>query len=88
MSKVLSIKQPWASLICTPRSDNNLFGIKDIENRSWKTKFRGRILIHASQKLMVRKLKIRYQKLLENATWEIILVAESRIQEEQILKIA
>jgi hypothetical protein len=38
--KVLSIKQPWASLIAS--------GIKDIENRTWKTNFRGRILIHAS----------------------------------------
>lgn len=38
--KVLSIKQPWASLIA--------HGIKDIENRTWKTKFRGRILIHVS----------------------------------------
>jgi len=37
--KVLSVKQPWASLICS--------GIKDIENRTWKTKFRGRVLIHA-----------------------------------------
>lgn len=40
MSRVLSIKQPWASLIA--------HGIKNIENRTWKTKFRGRILIHAS----------------------------------------
>lgn len=38
--KALSIKQPWASLI--------VHGIKDIENRSWRTKFRGRIYIHAS----------------------------------------
>ena len=38
--KTLSIKQPWASLIA--------LGIKDVENRTWKTKFRGRILIHAS----------------------------------------
>lgn len=38
--KALSIKQPWASLIAN--------GIKDIENRTWKTKFRGRIYIHAS----------------------------------------
>ena len=37
--KTLSVKQPWASLICS--------GIKDIENRTWKTKFRGRVLIHA-----------------------------------------
>lgn len=39
--KVLSIKQPWASLIVQQR-------MKDIENRTWKTNFRGRILIHAS----------------------------------------
>lgn len=46
--KALSIKQPWASLICTPRNDNPLLGIKDIENRTWKTNFRGRVYIHAS----------------------------------------
>lgn len=40
--KALSIKQPWASLIA--------HGIKDIENRTWKTNFRGRIYIHASGK--------------------------------------
>ncbi|RZK62259.1 MAG: ASCH domain-containing protein, partial [Pedobacter sp.] len=33
--KALSIKQPWATLIST--------GIKDIENRTWATKHRGRI---------------------------------------------
>lgn len=38
--KVLTVKQPWASLI--------VHGIKDIENRSWRTNFRGRVLIHAS----------------------------------------
>lgn len=38
--KVLTVKQPWASLI--------VHGIKDIENRTWNTNFRGRILIHAS----------------------------------------
>ncbi len=38
--KVLSIRQPWASLIA--------HGIKDIENRTWRTYFRGRIYIHAS----------------------------------------
>jgi hypothetical protein len=39
--KALSIKQPWANLI--------LHGGKDIENRSWTTRQRGTILIHASQ---------------------------------------
>lgn len=38
--KALTIKQPWASLIAE--------GIKDIENRTWKTNFRGRIYIHCS----------------------------------------
>ena len=38
--KVLTVKQPWASLI--------VHGIKDIENRTWRTNFRGRVLIHSS----------------------------------------
>ena len=41
--KVLTVKQPWAELIC--------LGIKDVENRSWRCpkKFIGeRVLIHAS----------------------------------------
>ena len=41
--KALSIKQPWAHAI--------LQCGKDIENRTWKTNVRGRVLIHASQKL-------------------------------------
>jgi len=40
--KALSIKQPWASLIA--------HGIKNVENRTWKTNFRGKIFIHASAK--------------------------------------
>lgn len=36
----LSIRQPWAYLIA--------HGFKDIENRNWPTKVRGKILIHAS----------------------------------------
>jgi len=39
--KALSIRQPWAWLI--------LHGGKDIENRTWTTKVRGRVLIHAAQ---------------------------------------
>lgn len=38
--KALSIKQPWAWLIVR--------GYKPLENRSWKTKFRGEFGIHAS----------------------------------------
>ena len=39
--KALTVKQPWADLIVS--------GVKDIENRTWQTNYRGRILIHASK---------------------------------------
>ncbi|MDQ0124649.1 hypothetical protein J2W17_003603 [Pseudomonas lini] len=39
--KALSIRQPWAWLI--------VHGWKDVENRSWHTKHRGRFLVHAAQ---------------------------------------
>lgn len=40
--KIISIRQPWASFIAA--------GLKDIENRTWPTRYRGPILIHASQR--------------------------------------
>jgi len=46
--KAITIKQPWASLICNQRMYDFSKGIKDIENRTWPTKFRGRVLVHAS----------------------------------------
>jgi hypothetical protein len=41
--KALSVRQPWAFLI--------VYGGKDIENRTRMTSYRGRLLIHASQKV-------------------------------------
>ena len=41
--KCLSVRQPWAHLI--------FFEGKDVENRTWTTKYRGPLLIHASQKI-------------------------------------
>lgn len=40
--KALSIRQPWAWLI--------IHGGKNIENRTWNTKFRGRFLVHSANK--------------------------------------
>lgn len=40
----LSIRQPWAWLIVN--------GWKDIENRSWLTRFRGPIMVHAGKTRM------------------------------------
>lgn len=39
--KVLSLMEPWASLIA--------FGPKRIETRSWRTSYRGPLYIHASR---------------------------------------
>ena len=45
--KVISVIEPWASLI---KED-----IKNIETRSWKTNYRGKIYIHASLKKVSTK---------------------------------
>lgn len=39
--RCISVRQPWAWLI--------IHGGKDIENRDWPTKTRGRVLIHAAK---------------------------------------
>jgi hypothetical protein len=39
--KALSIRQPWATLI--------VLGMKTVENRSWVTNYRGKLLIHAAK---------------------------------------
>lgn len=54
--KALSITEPYASLI--------LEGKKMIETRSWKTSYRGKILIHAS----ATKIPKEYQHLLPRVT--------------------
>lgn len=41
--KAITIKQPWATLIA--------LGLKEFETRSWATKYRGPIAIHAGKSL-------------------------------------
>jgi len=65
--KALSIKQPWASLIA--------HGIKDIENRTWRTHFRGKIYIHASSKTkemlgLLNKRQVSYLRDKSNLEFE------------------
>ena len=45
--KVISIKEPFATLITT--------GAKKIETRSWKTNYRGELFIHASGKTLAKE---------------------------------
>ena len=39
--KVITLKQPWATMIAE--------GLKEYEFRSWKTNYRGKLLIHAGK---------------------------------------
>jgi activating signal cointegrator 1 len=48
--KVISLLQPWASLV--------VLGHKKIETRSWNTKYRGELLIHASASKKMAKFFI------------------------------
>ena len=47
--KVLSLQEPWASLI----KEN----VKHIETRSWKTSYRGKLYIHASSTKIPKEYK-------------------------------
>lgn len=47
--KVLTIKQPWATLIAE--------GYKEYEFRTWKTNFRGEFLIHAGKSIDKKAMK-------------------------------
>lgn len=47
--KAITIRQPWASLIA--------LGEKKIETRSWQTKYRGPILIHAGKSVDKKAMK-------------------------------
>ena len=39
--KCLTVRQPWASLIVA--------GVKDVENRTWRTSYRGPLAIHGAK---------------------------------------
>ena len=44
--RALTVKQPWASLLVA--------GIKTVENRTWTTKYRGPLAIHAALSIALR----------------------------------
>ena len=47
---VLSLHQPWASLVA--------LGVKNIETRSWSTKYRGPLAIHATARKLAQWLGV------------------------------
>ncbi|GAA3701861.1 hypothetical protein GCM10022204_18430 [Microlunatus aurantiacus] len=65
--RALTIKQPWAELIVE--------GLKDVENRSWRTAYRGRLAVHAGLRradfddLALDAMPKKYRRPIENA-WQ------------------
>src|SRR5690606_36026391 len=57
-SPVLSIRQPWAWLICN--------GGKDIENRNWRTLYRGHVFIHAGKGMTRDEYEIAHSSAEQN----------------------
>ena len=80
--KVLTIKQPWAELIVS--------GYKKYEFRSWKTNYRGKILIHAGMSLekdMVNRFKdynLEYElgAIIGEATLEDCILVDKEFNEK------
>lgn len=66
--KVITIKQPFASLISE--------GLKEYEFRTWKTKYRGPLLIHAGKGIDKKAIKKFKQYNLDYSTGSIIAKAE------------
>jgi ASCH domain-containing protein len=60
--KCLSLRQPYAALIVA--------GIKTIETRTWKTNYRGKILIHAALKPI--ELPNRFKSMLKEIEPEVL----------------
>ena len=66
--KVLTLKQPWATLVAE--------GIKKYEFRTWKTNYRGKVLIHAGAGVEKKELAILKDLNLEYTSKRIIAEAE------------
>lgn len=51
--KIISILQPWATLV--------VLGYKKIETRSWNTKYRGDLGVHASEKFTKEQERLAFE---------------------------
>ena len=73
--KVLTLRQPWATLVAE--------GIKQYEFRSWKTNYRGKVLIHAGAGVDKKDME-RFKDLnLEYPSKRIIMKKQTILTMEQ-----
>lgn len=84
--KVLTIKNPWASLIIN--------GYKEYEFRTWKTNYRGKILIHAGLNMesvyanRFKEYNLNYQKgaIIGEAVLEDCILVDEKLNQELYLE--
>ena len=82
--KVLTLRQPWATLVAE--------GIKKYEFRTWKTNYRGKILIHAGagvdkkEMAKFKDLNLSYpsKKILAEVELEDCLLLDDKLNESII----
>lgn len=73
--KAITIHQPWATLIAT--------GAKIFETRSWPTKYRGPIAIHASKKdplPTIRSLPVKVQRSIFDCYYEKFNISAATLE--------
>ena len=73
--KVLTVRQPYASLL--------VGGVKDVENRSRRTNYRGTVLIHAGARMhdVVSFLRKRHEFTVEEIT---IMTQVNEVEENEL----
>ena len=79
--KVISLLEPWASLIKEK--------VKHIETRSWKTSYRGELYIHASKRKLTKNNLIEYNdklKLLKDTNFKYgYIIAKCKLVDCKIM---
>ena len=84
--KAITIKEPWATLIAE--------GLKEYEFRTWKTTYRGDILIHAGkgydknnlERFESRNLNYSYGKIIAKATITDCVEIDDKLVKELLKK--
>jgi|LSQX01.3.fsa_nt_gb hypothetical protein len=84
--KVITIKQPWASLIAN--------GYKEYEFRTWKTNYRGPLLIHAGKGIdkeameHFKDLKLEYplSRIIAIANLSECIFIDDKFQKQLLIK--
>ena len=69
--RCISLWQPWASLCCIKHPEDPTRSVKGFETRSWSTKHRGPLLIHAAQRFTRNERNWCLKDLIYESLWPV-----------------